>query len=540
MLVVLAAALVVAGTGGYLWLRDDGSSSDGERTLAVRACEVPLPILERVKRGYVAGRSGDVLTIERYPNLYENRHSTPFPYTQNVPLVLYGPGYIRRGFTSDRDVTVADIAPTFAELLGFDDFPRREGRPLEDALLRESQRNGVPKLIFTVVWDGGGDDLLGEWPTAWPELKSLQAEGASYSEATVGSSPSITPAVHATIGTGAFPQTHGLPDIKMRVNGKMVDAYAGTSPKFLWPKTLADLWDAANGNAPLVGMLARDAWHLGMIGHGAFLPEGDRDIAVLDALGSIAFHTNKRYYSLPGYVDLGGLEEAVAQLDQRDGAADARWLGNPLILADGKIRYTPAWPVLQTQKIVEIIGNEGFGLDDVPDLFFTNYKTTDLAGHEWNLVEPELRDALRAQDAEIPVLIDALDRMVGKRNYVLALTADHGITPYPEVLGGWPINVRELTRDLERELDRATPRRSLVQANRGYQITLDKRELRKNGVTARDVAEWVRAYRLGANVPRGEEVTESFVGREDERLYLTALTPHEVEDALVCARSRAG
>jgi hypothetical protein len=108
------------------------------------------------------------------------------------------------------------------------------------------------------------------------------------------------------------------------------------------------------------------------------------------------------------------------------------------------------------------------------------------------------------------------------------------------VLGGWPINVREMTTDLERELDRATPHRSLVMANRGYQITLDKREMRRNDVTAREVAQWVRAYRLGDNVPKGEEVAAGFGGREDERLYLTALTPPEVEDALACARSRAG
>jgi hypothetical protein len=536
---LLAAALVAAGAGGYLSLRDDDENPNEARDRLVRACDVPLEILERVKRGYVPGRSGDVLTIERYPNLYANRHSTPFPYTQNVPLVLYGPGYIKPGFISDRDVTVADIAPTYAELLGFDEFPRREGRSLDDALLSQSERNGVPKLMFTLVWDGGGDDLLERWPRAWPELKALQARGATYSNATVGSSPSITPAVHATIGTGAFPQTHGLPDIRMRVKGKMVDAYQGISPRFLWPKTLAELWDEANENAALVGLLARDAWHLGMIGHGAFLREGDRDIAVLDALGRIAFHTNERFYTLPDYVDLDGLEEAVAGLDQRDGAADERWLGNPLVLADGKIRYTPAWPVLQTQRILEILGNEGFGRDDVADLFFTNYKTTDLAGHEWNLVEPEVRDALKSQDAEIPVLIDALDRMVGKRNYVLALTADHGITPYPEVLEGWPIDVRELTADLERKLDRKTPHRDLVLANRGYQVTLVKAEMRKNRVTAADVARWIRGYRLGDNVPTGKRIPESFVGREDERLYLTALTPAEVTDALACARSRA-
>ena len=45
--------------------------------------------------------------------------------------------------------------------------------------------------------------------------------------------------------------------------------------------TLADLYDRAMGNEPLVGALASVTWHLNMASHGSLWGGGDRDIAVL-------------------------------------------------------------------------------------------------------------------------------------------------------------------------------------------------------------------------------------------------------------------
>jgi hypothetical protein len=537
---VLALALV-AGTGGYFALRGDAPADDAEKELveAQPVCKIEPDILQAVRNGYVPGRSGDVLAIEQPPNQFGTRHSSPHPLHQDVPLLLYGPGFIRSGEIGT-DATVADLSPTFAELLGFDAYPtaERDGKVLEEALLAEEQRNGVPKLIVTLVWDGGGDNVLEQWPDAWPELAELMRKSAVYPNATVGSSPSITPAIHASIGTGTFPQIHGLPDTRIRVRGKMVDAWEGSSPRYLRVKTLGDLWDAANGNSPLVGMMARDAWHLGMIGHGAYLPEGDLDIAVMDQLGAVNFRTNADYYSMPDYVNLDGLEDAVATVDRRDGELDGRWLGNPLLPYDGAVRATPAWSVFQTQKLLELLGNEGFGADDVPDLFYVNYKAIDLAGHAWNMVDPEVEDNVVESDAQLPLILDWLDANVGENNYVLAFTADHGMTPLPSVTKGWGIEVSDMTRDLERRFDRKTPNVPLVLSNRGYQIMLNHNELRRNDVTAEDVAEWVRDYRIRDNVTKTNTVLPRFRGRTDERLYLTALTPDELDDALECARER--
>ncbi|MEA2447316.1 MAG: hypothetical protein QOK47_953 [Actinomycetota bacterium] len=533
-------ALIAAGGGAYLWSQKEDPEHQAKVKL-VAACDVPLPVLERLHNGYYPGRSGDILAAEQLPNQFGTRHSTPYPYTQEIPIVLYGPGFIRSGVTADRPVTAADIAPTLAELLDFDEFPERDGRVLEEALLPEAERKGVPRLIFTLVWDGGGDNVLEQWPDSWPHLKRLMSRGTSYSEATVGSTPSITPAIHATIGTGAFPSHHGLPDTRMRVQkDRIVDAWENSSPRYLKLRTLADLWDSANGNAPLVGMLARDNWHLGMIGHGAFLSEGDSDIAVMDQLGGVEFRTNPAYYSLPEYLlGLDGLQEAIDEVDIRDGEGDQSWLGNPLLPFDGRIRETPAWSIYQSQKIVQLLTNEGFGADEVPDLFFTNYKSTDLAGHTWNMTEPEERDDLAEQDRQLAFIIKQLDKLVGKNNYVLAMTADHGQTPYPMVTGGWAIETPDMTADIEKRFDKTTPNKPLVLSNRGYQIMLDPREVEKNNVDPADIAAFVRDYRIEDNVTPSNQVLKRFEGKTDERLFLTALTPDELERALTCARSRA-
>jgi hypothetical protein len=535
---LLLVTLVAVAAGGVICTQIGSDDGPPDAEAAVPACEISPDILERVWRGYVPKRSGEVLAIERLPHQWGSRHSTPYAYTQDVPLVLYGPGLIEAG-EYDAEVTVADMAPTFAELLDFDDFPDRDGRVLDEALVPEPERAGVPRLIFTLVWDGGGWNGLRRWPDAWPHLKKLLDKSASFTNATVGSSPSITPSIHANIGTGDFPRSHGLTDVRMRVNGKMVDATEGDSPRYLRVQTLADLWDQANGNLPKVGLFARDGWHLGMIGHGAYTQGGDKDLAVLDNLGGVNFHTNEDYYYMPSYMDgTEGLEEAANEIDLRDGEADQSWLGNPLVTFDGSIRYTPAWNIYQTQKLIELLENEEFGADDIPDLFYTNYKSVDLAGHEWGMTEPEVRDDFVEQDAQLPVILRALNRLVGKGNYVFALTADHGMQPFPDVTGGWSINTAEMTEDMEGRFDEVTPNVPFMLSNRGYQYILDSKEMKKNDVTAEQVASFIRDYRIKDNVPGGGAVPASFEGREKERLFLTALTPRTWKRALDCARDR--
>jgi hypothetical protein len=502
-------------------------------------CAASLDILEKIANGYFPDRSGDILAIEALPHQFGTRHSTPYPYTQDVPLMFYGPGYIKPG-TYDADATVADMAPTMAELMNFEEFPERDGRVLEEALKPADERTTPPRLIFTLVWDGGGDNLLGQWPNSWPNLKKLMEGSAVFENATVGSSPSITPAIHATIGTGSFPSTHGLADIKIRVKNKIVDAWEGASPRFLEVPTLGDLWDVSTGNQALVGAMARDTWHLGMIGQGTLFEGGDRDIAAMDQLGGIDFRTSKRFFSLPDYLlDRTGLEEAVQSFDQSDGSADGEWIGGPLNALDAQVRFTPAWPPFQSQKLIQLLQEEGYGQDEVTDLFYTNYKGTDLAGHEWNLIDEEVNEVLIAQDDEIPVVIEALNELVGKGNYVLTFTADHGMTPYPHVNDGWSINTAELSDDIEGRFNPDGEDKPLILSQRGYQIMLNRGRAAKLDVSWKEIARFVADYRIEDNVTdeSREQFEDRFADRAEEHLYLTALTPQQLRDEIECVEA---
>ena len=215
----LAATLLVAScTGEGTQPRADATappSAGGE----ARPCEGLKRLVETVRRGHVAGLSPDISFIPRRPNYVGTRfspvHSGPWNYLTRVPLLMYGPGHIAPGMYP-REATMADVAPTLAGLIGFEGWKPRAGRVLDEVLLRAG---APPRLVVTIVWDGGGLNVLKEHRDAWPTLERLRAQGAWFSNMSVGSSPSVTPPVHTTLGTGAFPKDHGIPGLRMRTEG---------------------------------------------------------------------------------------------------------------------------------------------------------------------------------------------------------------------------------------------------------------------------------------------------------------------------------
>ncbi len=118
------------------------------------ACRLPREEIQRVYNGYHPARSGEVQFVPEEPNYVGNfsSHSGPWDYLQEVPLFLYGPGHVLPRGEVSRKVppTVADLAPTYAEMMDFD-FDAPDGQGLTEAL---DPTADPPKLILTVVWDG--------------------------------------------------------------------------------------------------------------------------------------------------------------------------------------------------------------------------------------------------------------------------------------------------------------------------------------------------------------------------------------------------
>jgi arylsulfatase A-like enzyme len=460
-----------------------------------QACGIPAAYLQRTKAGYFESRSGQIQLIPRQPAYFSSgaggwSHSGPWPYLQDVPLVFYGPGVVPAIGDVSRPATVADIAPTIGRLIGAGDL---RGPPLPEVT---RPATGSPKLVVTVVWDGGGWNTLRQWPRAWPNLARLMRDGVSFTNATVGSSPSVTPSVHTTIGTGALPKSHGITDIPVfDENRQVVDSFVGgESSRFIKVPALAESWDEANDNHAIIGMVGYEPWHLGMIGQGAERSGGDKDHGVWLDIETNEWITNPAHYSLPDAVaQTSGLDEDVRALDAADGEIDGAWGEHAILDERDRLEEVPAFITYHGRVLRNMIAEEGYGDDDVADLLFTNFKQIDRVGHYFNMASEEVRDSVVESDRQLGKLVHWLEGELGHGNYAVVVTADHGQQPDEDAVNGYGIDPKAISADMVSEFG------PIVRTVRPTQVFLNEEVMRARNVSVEEVARWLADYRLEDN-----------------------------------------
>lgn len=489
--------------------------------------------IRRTARGYDPRRSGELQILPLAPNYVGDGlpHAGPWDYTSRVPMFWYGPGFIRPLGVVDERASAADIAPTWAELLGFR-LPSTQGRALARVLEPAVRRPEPPRLLVTLVWDGAGRNVLNQWPTAWPNLRSLVPDGAWIEHAESGSSPTNSAPVHATIGTGVFPATHRMVGHRLRVGGGIVMPW-NDGPSLLERPTLADRYVEATGGRSVTGMVGSLAIQLGMLGHGSAWAGNERPLAVLrqdpDAktLGAEYPRWNlpeplPRWYRFPAYVNgLPGLATYLPALDAADGAADGRWREHGLaddVLQGGFL--SPARIPYQTRVVEEVIRREGFGRHDAPDLLFLNYKVIDQVGHTFSMNSREMHDTLRTQDEYLPVLIDILNREVGEERWALLVTADHGSTPDPRISGAFQIPMAGLARSIDEAF--GAP---VVREVKPTELFVDLEALASVRADLRDVARHVMALTQGDLAGEGASAPSDPGARAFEVAYPSSMLP---------------
>src|SRR5262249_48087471 len=161
----------------------------------------------------------------------------------------------------------------------------------------------------------------------------------------------------------------------------------------------------------------------------------------------------------------------------------------------------------------------------------------DLIGHNWGPDSHEVLDVTLRSDLIVAELLTFLDERIGKGNYLLALTADHGICPLPEVARAkgekaGRVDQRELAKEAEAFLDQRFKPQSASAAwfeSASFPwLYLNRRTLKTVGAdeaeVAKTLAEWLkeqpgilRAYTraqllqdLPADDRLGEQVRRSF------------------------------
>ena len=98
------------------------------------------------------------------------------------------------------------------------------------------------------------------------------------------------------------------------------------------------------------------------------------------------------------------------------------------------LKYTPYGNAIVTDFALEAIKNEQLGKDEITDVLTVSYSSTDYIGHNFGVNSVEIEDTYLRLDKELARLIQNLDKQVGKGQYTLFLTADHGAVHVPQFL----------------------------------------------------------------------------------------------------------
>lgn len=336
------------------------------------------------------------------------------------------------------------------------------------ALSQTSNIGGVerPKLVVGIVVDQMRWDYLYRYQQRYTDggFKRLLNEGYSCENTLIPYVPSVTAIGHTCIYTGSVPSIHGIAGNNFVIDGKKVyctddntvkpvgtTSEAGLmSPRNLWVTTIGDEMKlASNGRAKVVGVALKDRASILPAGHnpnGAFWFDDVTGHFITSSyyMNKLprwveAFNNKqlaKRYLSEPWntlypkdtYTESTS-DKNEYEADVRPGVEATLPLNLPALYKKygyGIIRNTPFGNALTFDMAKVAVEGELLGADAETDLLTVSCSSTDYIGHQVGTHAIETEDTYLRLDKAIADFLSYLDTKVGKGNYLVFLSADHG------------------------------------------------------------------------------------------------------------------
>jgi predicted AlkP superfamily pyrophosphatase or phosphodiesterase len=331
-----------------------------------------------------------------------------------------------------------------------------------------------PKLAVMIVVDQMRADYVDRFRPDWTGgLKRLFAEGAWFTKAAYPYLTTVTCAGHATVATGAFPHVHGISQNTWwdRGSGSTTGctddagainiAYDGTangrhSANRLLVPTFADEMRRQR-SAHVVSVSLKERSAIMPAGHG-----GDAVTWLSTAVDGWA--TSSAFAGAPvpevkAFVDANPIDadfgkawtlllpkERYPEPDAAEGEAPPNgWTPLfPHVLTgttnkpDGDFHAqwerSPYGDAYLGRFAAALAASMRLGKHEGIDVLAVSFSSPDLIGHAFGPDSLEIHDTYARLDRTIDALLTRLDVLVGRGQYVVALTADHGVTPIPEQL----------------------------------------------------------------------------------------------------------
>ena len=376
-----------------------------------------------------------------------------------------------------------------------------------------------PKLVVGIIVDQMRQEYLYRFEKKFGDngFRRLMNEGFMLTNAHYNYVPTYTGPGHASIFTGSTPAIHGIigndwwdKSLKKTVNcvddpkQKPVGSVEGNgdvSPWRLLSTTITDeLKLFSQKKSKVIGISIKD--------RGAVLPAGHMaDAAYWFDHTSGKFISSTYYLSaLPTWVENFNARKLgdaylnkewntffpIAQYTESgpdDSPYEQKWKGidKPVFPYDLKklkeengnydlLIHTPFGDDLLAAFAEAALKGENLGKGDQTDFMTVSFSSPDMVGHRMGPSSVEVEDTYIRLDKNIESLLAKLDLEIGKNNYLVFLTADHGVVEVPQALkdsripAGNFIEGKAMRDELNSFLQKQFPGKTLIEYTYNNQI----------------------------------------------------------------------
>ena len=306
-----------------------------------------------------------------------------------------------------------------------------------------------PKLILAIVVDQFRYDYLNRWRTKYTGgFARFYKQGAVFTNAHHEHFPTVTAVGHSAFMTGAAPSTSGIVNNSWydRATGKDVTSVSddstqllgasgrGSSPHRLVVSTLSDELKMAGRQCRVIGISIKDRAAILPVGHmadGAYWFDAQTGNFVSSTFYFPDLPTWVKEYDAKRPADKflnaewRSVEDNSKVFRKNASTADARFYSS--------MEATPFGNEMIEEFAERAIDAEQLGQHTDTDVLTVSFSSNDYVGHALGPDAPEVRDISLRTDALIGKLFQFVDQKVGADNVLVAMTADHGVSPVPEL-----------------------------------------------------------------------------------------------------------
>ncbi|MFT3903186.1 MAG: alkaline phosphatase family protein [Niabella sp.] len=392
-----------------------------------------------------------------------------------------------------------------------------------------------PKLVVGIVVDQMRWDYLYRYADRYGKdgFNRLVHEGFSCENTMIPYLPAHTCAGHACVYTGSVPAIHGIIGNNWYDRAKPGDAYCADdadvytvgstskagkmSPRNLLTTTITDeLRLATNFDGKVIGVALKDRAAIMPAGHMANaaywfdnavggwisssfymadLPQWVKDLNAKKLADKYMAQDWKTLYPINTYKQ--STEDDKPYESSMPGGGNTFPHQTSKLSEDKKydaFRTTPYGNTYTADMAKAAIEGEKLGQRGVTDFLTVSFSSPDYIGHTFGPNSIEAEDCYLRLDRDLADLFKYLDAKIGKNQYLVFLTADHGAAHVPAFMRehhshGGAVSSRDIKKVLNDEAAKHFGAKNLVTTVSNYQVylnyaTIDSVKIDKKIVTA--------------------------------------------------------